>query len=315
MSTSIIYSYLKHGIPNLVFLDARELIVTDRTYQDASVNWEQTTRIIQSVFDESKNHIVITQGFIGADQDVNSTSLGREGSDFTGAIFAAILDADSFTVWKDVDGIRNADPKLIPDAMKFEELSYEEATEMLFYGAKVIHPKTIKSLANAGIPLYVKLFLSPQDIDTVIRNVHIMKSQPAIIFKENQTLLSFRVEDFTFIQQQHLTHIIEIITRIKIHVNRMQNSAISFSVCVDSNPLKIEEILESLGKKYSILYNDELLFIIIKNYDLKTIYSISENREILLEQRSRHNYQIVVRPKIASLRTYSSRLNTQSLNA
>jgi len=162
--------------------------------------------------------------------------------------------------------------------MKFEELSYEEATEMSFYGAKVIHPKTIKSLANAGIPLYVKPFLSPQDIGTVIRNVHIMKSQPAIIFKENQTLLSFRLEDFTFIQQQHLTHIIEIITRIKIHVNRMQNSAISFSVCVDSNPLKIEEILVSLGKEYSILYNDELLFITIKNYDLKTIYSISENR-------------------------------------
>jgi len=295
LSTTIIHSYLEQSTPNLTFVDARDFIVTNDNYQAAEVNWELTLNKMQTLNNVLKDGHIITQSFIGADQDGNSTSLGREGSDFTGAIFASLLKADSFTVWKDVDGILNADPKIISEALKFEELSYEETAEMAFYGAKVIHPKTIRPLANASIPLYVKPFLSPNESGTVIGNTHTEKSIPTIVFKKGQTLLSFKVEDFTFIQQHHLIHILEELTRLHIQVNLIQNSAMSFSVCVDSNSEMTDQILQSLGSEYSIYYNDSLQLVTVKNYDQQTIDWLSKDQEILLEQRSRHNYQIVIR--------------------
>ncbi len=296
LSSRIIYTYLKTVVPNFSFVDIRTIIRTDSQFRDAQVNWDITTANSKSKLAEDlKSNSILTQGFIGADSRGNTTTLGREGSDFTGAILASILGAKSLTVWKDVPGILNADPKKLQDTIKFDDISYEEAAEMTYYGAKVIHPKTIKPLANKGIPLYVRPFLSPSEKGTCIHDVHVHKPHPSIIFKENQTLLSFRVDDFTFINEKNLTQILHAFTLSNIRINLMQNSALSFSVCIDTNPIKLEELNRHLGGSFSIFYNDKLLLITIQNYDEESIRLMSSEREILLEQRSRQNFQLVVR--------------------
>ncbi len=222
--------------------------------------------------------------------------MGREGSDFSAAIFAACLDASSVTIWKDVAGILNADPKLIKDAIKFEQLDYHEAAEMTYYGATVIHPKTIKPLANKNIPLYVKSFENPQASGTEINEVHSHKPIPSFIYKFEQTLLSFGVKDFTFIDEKNLGLIFNAFSDLNIKINLMQTSAISVSICTNHHAEKLEKLIERLKNHFDIHYNSGLTLITIKNYfyDEKSIAQVSEGKEILLEQKSRHNFQVLV---------------------
>lgn len=305
-SSTIISHYLNLILPEIQLLDARKFIKTDNVHRDAKIDWVNTEKQVSSLFRNQKAQFFVTQGFIGSTSNDITTTLGREGSDFTGAILAHCLNADSLTVWKDVPGILSADPKLIPDASKIDELSYEEAAELTYYGAKVIHPKTIKPLANKGIPLYVRPFLDPKKAGTLISNNHIPKTISSIIFKEAQTLISFTVDDFTFINEKNLTQILHTLTHLNIKINLMQNSAITFSICIDNDPDKIDQLIGKLGNDFSIRYNDGLRLITIKNSNQIVIDEISENREILLEQKTRHNYQIVVKeqeiaPKVEGL--------------
>ncbi len=293
-STRIVSDYLNAIGLKCQWMDARELIRTDSTFREAIVNWEytclNTKRKLKPLLNES---LVLTQGFIGADVNNNTTTLGREGSDFSAAILAFCLDAKEVVIWKDVEGVLNADPKRMPSAVLYTELPYQEAAEMTYYGATVIHPKTIKPLANKKIPLWVKPFGNLSGAGTCIHDCSPKKLPPAIIFKPNQCLLSFRTKDLSFVDEHHLSHIFQVVDSLNIKLNLMQNSATSFSICIDQNA-NVPALIESLKPYFDIYFNETLELITVKNYDNTTIESISQNNKILLEQRTRNNFQIVV---------------------
>jgi aspartate kinase len=295
ISTRIIAAWLQESQLACQWLDARAYIHTDSLYREAEVDWAKTRQWIQSELpDRLKENILLTQGFIGQDEKGETTTLGREGSDFTAAIFGYCLPAESVTIWKDVPGILNADPKRIPEAIKYEELSYHEAAEMTYYGASVIHPKTIKPLANKHIPLWVKSFEKPQERGTCIHECHSTHS-PAIIFKDNQCLISCYVKDFTFINERNLGLIFHTLDKLHIKINMMQNSAISFSVCIDNQEHKVGKLLDELKDEFEVLYNEDLQLITVKNYGSSELEKFSEGKKVLLEQKTRHNYQVVVK--------------------
>ena len=294
LSTTIISSYLNITGCSNKFLDARKLIKTDSTFQDGKVDWEETKSIIKSTIELDKDRLFITQGFIGSNSKGETTTLGREGSDYTAAIFASCLDAESVTIWKDVPGILNADPKIIKDAVLFSELPYNEASEMTYYGAKVIHPKTIKPLANKSIPLHVRCFDTPDKEGTIIHNCELEQILPVIIYKENQCLLSFKSKDLAFVNEKGLSIIFEALHNLDIVINIMQNSAISFSVCIDFNEQKINKLIEVLHDQFSILYNTCLQLVTIKNYNKETLDKYKPEGQFLLEQVSRSNFRVLI---------------------
>lgn len=299
-SSLIVNAYLNKTIKKSNWIDARKFIRTDSTFREGKIDWNSTCSninfLIPPLLDQS---LVVTQGFIGADVNGNTTTLGREGSDFTAAIIGNCLNAKEVIIWKDVDGILNADPKRVPSAKKYENLPFQEAAEMAYYGASVIHPKTIKPLANKKIPLWVRPFNDVTALGTCIYDCKVNNLDPAIIFKPNQCLISFRVRDFTFINEKNLSLIFQVLDALNIKINVMQNSAISFSICVDDQDYKIEALLEKLNKEFDIFFNQGLELITLKNYNDDLVREISFEKEILLEQRSRNNFQIVVR--VASL--------------
>jgi aspartate kinase len=295
LSTVMVNHFLSYSGVQSMWFDSREVIKTDEAFREGKVDWVLTEKLIkEKVAPLLEKNIVLTQGFIGSSLTNLTTTLGREGSDFTASIFATCLDATSVTIWKDVPGILNADPKLIKATVKFDELSYNEAAEMTYYGAQVIHPKTIKPLANKGIPLYVKSFDHPEEKGTVIHDIENKDLPPTIVFKFNQQLISFHVRDLTFIDESNLSMIFHSLDRLNIKINLMQNSAVSFSICIDFNEQKISELFKALQYVFDIRYNEKLTLITIKNYDQKTIDELSEGKNILLEQRTRHTFQIVV---------------------
>jgi aspartate kinase len=277
------------------WIDAQEYIVTDDHYREANVNWDITCRRIQKL-KEISGKVLVTQGFIGSNPAGLTTSLGREGSDFSAAIFASCLQAVSVTIWKDVPGVMSADPKRLPGAVVFSELPYKEAAEMTYYGASVIHPKTIKPLANRNIPLYVKNFDDPTLPGTVIHNCRIEQLPPLIVFKENQCLISCKVTDYTFINEQQLTSIFSAISDLDIRINVMQNSAISFSFCIDFRESKVEKLIARLSDHFEVYYNAGLTLITVKNYDRKTYEEYRKQPGLLMEQASRSTLQVLVRP-------------------
>jgi aspartate kinase len=233
-STLIVAEYLKTSIPDLDWRDIRESLITDDRYRDANVLWSESTTRIRSHFDLKKHRVYVTQGFIGGTSSGHTTTLGREGSDYTAAILANILDAECLVVWKDVPGILNADPKWIPATKKLDEISYKEAVEMSFSGAKVIHPKTIKPLHNKNIPLYVRSFLSPEEKGTVIKaDAAHRKVEPVYIKKEDQILISILPRDFSFVMGDNLSMIFHSFMIHGIKVNLVEASAVSIDVCVD----------------------------------------------------------------------------------
>lgn len=296
ISTHIVAEFLQTDGIRCQWLDARDYIKTDTRWREGKVDWVWTEKLISTellVFMKYKS--IVTQGFIGGTVGNQTTTLGREGSDFSAAIFASCLNAESLTIWKDVSGILNADPKLIANTHLYPQLSYTEAAEMTYYGATVIHSKTIKPLANRRIPLYVRSFIDSETLGTCISEVKPEHIVPAIIFKPYQTLISFGVKDFTFITEKNLSTILHELARLNIKINLMQSSAISFSICTDQNSVKLASLKDALQNDFSIHFNENLKLITVKNYDEATIEQVTEQQQVLLEQKTRSTYQIVVR--------------------
>ncbi|HNP99816.1 MAG TPA: aspartate kinase, partial [Bacteroidia bacterium] len=298
MSTKIVSAYLnQNGIAN-VWLDVRDVLQTDNTYREARVNWELSEQLIKSRIPalHEKNNIILTQGFIGGTSENFTTTLGREGSDYTAAIFSYCLDAKEMIVWKDVPGVLSADPRYSQDSVKLEQVSYHDAIELTYYGATVIHPKTIKPLENKHIPLRVCSFKSPKEKGTSVGNFQATKPLvPCFIYKPSQLLISISAKDFSFIAEASLHKIFGLFADLKIKINLMQNSAISFSVCVDNDPFKIPELLEELKKHFRVLYNEDLMLVTVRHYYPSTIEQLSKGKKVLLEQRSRQTAQLVLK--------------------
>lgn len=295
VSTRILAAYLSEaGLP-VRWIDAREYIQTDSTYREGSVEWAATENRIRELLPLLDKEILLTQGFIGRDSQGFTTTLGREGSDYTAAIFGSCLPAESVTIWKDVPGVMNADPKRIPDAKTFAELPFREAAEMTYYGASVIHPKTIKPLANWGIPLLVRSFDNPALPGTRIHETQIAKLPPLIVFKENQCLISCAVTDYTFIDEKQLSLIFTAVANQNLKINVMQNSAISFSFCVDYREDKVLSLIETLSTHFQVYYNTGLTLITVKNYDDAASAKYRNQPGIILEQSSRSTLQVLVK--------------------
>ncbi|MBI3220848.1 MAG: aspartate kinase [Bacteroidetes bacterium] len=295
ISSKIITAFLKHKGFSTQWIDARKFLQTDSSFREGKVNWDETKqRISQLKF--GTNEVLITQGFIGSTPNGETTTLGREGSDFTAAIFASCLQAEGVTIWKDVPGVMSADPKRIANAIVFDELPYKEAAEMTYYGANVIHPKTIKPLANKKIPLYVKCFLDPQLPGTKIHECKVDRLPPLIVYKENQCLVSCKVTDYTFVEETQIGIIFQALTDLNLRMNVMQNSAISFSFCIDYREDKALKLIEKLSRNFEVYYNANLTLVTIKNYDVATSSHYRNLKGVILEQSSRSTLQVLVKP-------------------
>jgi len=297
LSTTIISEYLNLQNIKNQFIDIRKSIITDGYFRDGRIIWDKTESNIVENFNFKTTHRYITQGFIASDKKQNSISLGREGSDFSASILAFCLNAKSVTIWKDVPGILNADPRIFEKTQKIDKLTYKESVELAYYGAQVIHPKTIKPLENKNIPLFVKSFVQPQKNGTLIANFakeEIKISSPIIIIKENQALISISPRDFSFIEEGNISKIFKILDKLKIKVNLMENSAISFSVVID-NTEKAEKLLLALENDFIIRYNTNLRLITIRHYNKQIISELLENKKILLEQKSRNTVRFAVK--------------------
>lgn len=300
ISATIVSAYLKHvGLTNKL-QDVRDLIRTDNTYRNAKVDWmvsaENVNRYLKPYFADSANKLMVTQGFVGSTSENFNSTLGREGSDYTGGILANLTDADSLTIWKDVPGMLNADPKWFEETVKLNNISYHEAVELAYYGATVIHPKTIKPLQNKQIPLLVKSFLNPEKEGSVINENSSKDSLiPSYIFKTNQILISISPRDYSFIAEENLSQIFGCFAKHKVAVNLMQNSAISFSVCVDNQKQKIDQLIEELKADYKVYYNNDLLLLTVRHYDEETLSKLLNGKTIYVEQKSRQTARFVVK--------------------
>jgi len=299
-STRIVEAYLCQRGFNSKWVDIRESIKTDSIYRDARINWSLSEKLIKENFVFQNHQILLTQGFIASNEKNRTTTLGIEGSDFSAAILAYALDATEMVVWKDVPGFYNSDPKLFTKLVKLNAVSFHEAVELAYYGAKIIHPKTIKPLQNKNIPLYVKSFKEPETSGTVISRSTENKcgldpEVPIFITKNNQVLISIAPHDFSFIAEDNLSAIFALLACYRVKVNLMQNSAISFSICVDNIKERIELLLEELKSNYKVLYNNELTLVTIRHYNQQTIDELTNDRKIFIQQKSRHTVRFVVK--------------------
>ena len=299
IATKIVNAYLNEMGIKSEWQDVRDFVKTDNTHREGRVDWKLTEENIQKKllphFKDKGSGVIVVQGFLGCTSENFTTTLGREGSDYTAAIVAYCTDAESVTIWKDVPGVLNADPKWFNETLLLEQLSYQDAIELSYYGATVIHPKTIKPLQNKKIPLYVKSFLNPSGKGTVINNAETSLPVPCFIFKVNQVLISISAKDFSFIVEENMSDIFRIFYEHRVRINTMQNSAISFSVCVDDDEKKISALVKQLQKKYRVLYNQNLELITIRYYDQSTIDRVIKDKQILLEVKSRYTVQLVVK--------------------
>ncbi|CCH03226.1 aspartate kinase [Fibrella aestuarina BUZ 2] len=294
ISTQLLAAYLTHlGLP-VQWTDARQLIRTDDTFREGRVDWTTTETQIQSLM-ATKPGLVLTQGFIGGTPTGGTTTLGREGSDYSAAIFAYCTQAQDVTIWKDVPGVLNADPRYFDETVLLPSLTYQDATELAYYGATVIHPKTIKPLQNKGIPLYVRSFVQPDQPGTMVGGPPVPNPTPSFIFKVNQLLISLHPTDFSFIAEDNLSLIFGLFAEAGVKINLMQNTALNFSVVVDSRPERIPDLLERLREHFRVTYNEALELITIRHYDQSTIDRVLVGKTMLLEQKSRITVQLVVR--------------------
>jgi len=294
ISTSIVSAYLKEvGISN-EWLDVRELIKTDNAYRDAKVNWETTERNINQNVDANKLSIV--QGFLGSDENNFTTTLGREGSDYTAAILGYCLNADSVTIWKDVPGVLNADPRHFQETQKLEQISYREAIELAFYGASVIHPKTLQPLQRKEIPLFVKSFAEPTASGTKVgKGNKIAPEVPCFIVKKNQVLLKLSSLDFSFIVEDNISDIFKMFHDHRLKVDLIQNSAISFSVCLDNKFGGLKTILPELEKRFKVVCHEDVALYTIRHFNDEAVESILNGYDVLVEQRGKVTVQLVVK--------------------
>jgi aspartate kinase len=304
LSTSIISHYLEEeGIHN-TWLDVRDIIRTDNNFRDATVDWSATGQKIESLltgrlkttgtdgFDQT-NAIFITQGFIGSTDENESTTLGREGSDYTAAVFANILDAESVTIWKDVEGVMNADPKQFTDARLISELSFEEVIEMAYYGAQVIHPKTIKPLQNKNISLFVKCFLDPSLPGTVIHQKNVRDLPPIIVMKQNQSLVHLRTQDFSFVGEQPMARLYEMLANIKIKPTLIQTAAIDVQLCLDEISDKTTQLATAASSIFDVQVEKGLQLLTIRHYNEVLLQDMLQNKEVILKQQTKKTVQIL----------------------
>ena len=293
LSSTILSEYLNaQGLENQ-WIDVRGLIKTDNHYRDAQVDWEQTALAVQSTL--IKGPFYITQGFLGSDENHFTTTLGREGSDYTAAILAYCMDAESVTIWKDVPGVLNADPRYFDNAQLLHHISYREAIELAFYGASVIHPKTLQPLQGKLIPLHVKSFIDPHAPGTTVSEGEgITPMVPCFIVKKEQVLLKLYSRDFSFIVENSMSELFRLFHQYNIKVELIHNSAISFSVCVDNRFKRIEELLEVLEQKYKVTAVFDVSLYTVRHFDEPSILALQKDKEILLEQRGKETVQLVV---------------------
>jgi len=296
LSTRIVSDFMNAaGFPNQ-WKNIRESLKTDDTFRDAKVNWEWTDELIRASFDFSDTKVYITQGFIGSTTTNMTTTLGREGSDFTAAIIGSVLNAESVSIWKDVPGILSADPKKMKDAVKIGELSYKEAVEMTHSGAKVIHPKTMQPLHNKGIPLLVKSFVSPADSGTIIHKIdHKIELPPIFILKENQVLITLSAKDFSIISIYDIERVVNFLRGKLIHVTLMQQSAIDLNIVADASDEDLEAVFGELSEHYQILYNTGLTLVTIRHYTEEVLDWMVKEKDIYLEQHSRLTARMLVK--------------------
>lgn len=296
LSTAIVSHYLREvGIHNN-WIDVRDIIRTDDNFRDAAIDWEFTK---QKVLDEvlplfDNADIVLTQGFIGATDENESTTLGREGSDYSAAVFANLLDCESQTIWKDVESVMNADPKQFPNVQPVHELNYNEVIEMAYYGAQVIHPKTIKPLENKGIPLYVKCFLDPSLPGTVIHNQKLRHLPPIIVLKEKQVMLVLRSKDFSFVGEHHIGYLYSLFGRLKLKPNLTQNGAISFLCVLDENGDRIESLALEAASIFDVQLIKGLSLLTIRHYAGNDLENFTAGRRILLKQQTPETVQVLM---------------------
>ena len=293
LSTTIIFNYLKNKGLDISFIDARNCIITDNNYRDSNLDWNLTVKKINIEIEKGKSYI--TQGFISSDNKGNTTTLGREGSDYSASIFAYSLNANDVTIWKDVPGVLNADPRFFSDTTLLTNISYSEAIELAFYGASVIHPKTLQPLQRKNIPLYVKSFLNPKmDGTTVSKGVKLKPLIPCFILKPNQTLLKLSSLDFSFIVEKNISQIFELLHKYQMKVDMIQNSAISFSVCVNNKFGRLDDLVKNLNTKFKVDVNENVDLYTVRHFNQKSIDKIKNNgKKILLEQRANQIVQFV----------------------
>ena len=297
LSSKILQFKINADLKISKWLDARKQILTDTLYQKANVNWPKTITSIREICipELEKHTILVTQGFIAANESGETTTLGREGSDYTAGIFAHALESDSVTIWKDVPGMLNADPKFFENTIKLDRISFREAIELSYYGASVIHPKTLKPLQNKKIPLLVKSFSDPTAPGTIIdvdtSNDHMV---PSFIFKKNQVLFSITPKDFSFLIEANLSDIFSKLSKAKAEINIMQNSALSFSFLIDHDANKIKSILNVLSSHYEVKYNTNLELVTVRHYDKKTNEFVCKDKKILLQQSTRKTARFVL---------------------
>ena len=295
-STLIISNYLnKEGVKNQ-WLDAREFLKTSKSVTDSRVNWKETERKIKSTLKKDKTYL--TQGFIGSNLNGETTTLGREGSDFSAAIFAWSMDVEEVIIWKDVDGLLNADPKWFDKTQILKKISFKEAIELSYLGASVIHPNTVKPLENKNIPLTIRSFIKKEHEGSSISKVgKDDKSIPSIIYNPNQILLSISSKDYSFIFEEHISDIFSIFSKTGLKVHLMQNSALSFSVCGIITPLDLPVLITEIQKKYTLKYNEKVNLLTIRHFKNIDIPEQFQNQEILIQQRSRSTLRYVLKEK------------------
>ena len=291
LSTKIMSAFLhKNDIINH-WTDIRDIVRTDDSYRNAKIHWNDTMRFACK---NLKSGIVVTQGFIGSTSENNTTTLGREGSDFTAAILAYCLNAKKVIIWKDVPGLMNADPAIFDQTQLFTHISYDEAIELAFFGAKVIHPKTIQPLKKKLIPLQIKSFYNSNEKGTIISKISNQNIDvESYIVKENQILISISARDLTFVVENHISQIFSIFSKNLVEVNLMQNSAVSFSVCVDNDKFKIPKTINELKSFFRVVYNDNLILYTIKNYNKRSLEKLINKNNIILQQKSRTTVQLI----------------------
>ncbi len=300
ISTRIVNAYLKQRGINSGWADARELIRTNNNYREGEVDWKKTEELFKQHFLPKFEHVdvQVTQGFIGHTSEGLTTTLGREGSDYTAGIMAYCCAAESVTIWKDVPGMLNADPKWFDNTIKLESISFREAIELSYYGASVIHPKTIKPLQNKNIPLYVKSFIDPKAEGTTIQssttNDHTV---PSFIFKMNQVLFSFTPKDFSFIVEKNLSDIFERLSRVNAKINLMQNTALKFSILLDEEKVNIDTIRNLFEDNYKVYFENGLELVTVRHYDQATLDRVTVEKEVILEQKMGETARLIVKQK------------------
>lgn len=297
VSTRIVAAFLnKNGLPTQ-WLDARDIVATDNTYREGWVIWDKTKANAQRIVPPmlAKGGFVLTQGFIGSTSENFTTTLGREGSDYSAAIFSHCLDAESMTIWKDVPGVLNADPRLFEHVIKLDRLSYKEAIEMTYYGAQVIHPKTIKPLQNKSIPLFVKSFLDPDAPGTEISSDTEDTYPPIVVVEKNQALLHISTTDYSFVAEQHMARLFAQLAELRLFVNMMQNTAISFTICVPNLPDRIQRFVQSVSDEFKVKVESGLELVTIRHYSEETVANLKKGKVVLFEERIRNTLQMVVK--------------------